>query len=292
MKVLILGGTGMLGHQIIKGCISRNYDWYTTVRNKELLINFFGQGISNRIIEIDDIKNFKQLREVCMASGAQFIINCIGVVKQSKHASNFLESISVNSLLPHILNEICENMNAKLIHISTDCVFDGAKGLYNEDDISNAYDIYGKSKFLGEVNYGNSMTLRTSIIGNEITQNTHGLIDWFLVQKRSVSGYKKAIFSGVTTFELTKIILDVILPKYFSVGLFQIASKPISKYDLLNIVARVYNKDIEIVESQELMIDRSLSPSKFFSLTNYSPPEWDLQINQMKENSEENVTIK
>jgi dTDP-4-dehydrorhamnose reductase len=292
MKVLILGGTGMLGHQIIKGCISRNYDWYTTVRNKELLISVFGQGINNRIIEIDDIKNFKHLREVCLASGAQFIINCIGVVKQSKYASNYLESITVNSLLPHILNEICENMNAKLIHISTDCVFDGVKGLYNEDDISNAYDIYGKSKFLGEVNYGNTMTLRTSIIGNEITNNTHGLIDWFLVQKNKVNGFKYAIFSGVTTFELTKIILEIIIPRSFKVGLFQIASKPISKYDLLNIVASVYNKEIEIVESQELIIDRSLSPSKFYSLTHYSPPEWDVQINQLKENSEENKMIK
>ncbi len=229
MKILILGGTGMLGHQIIKGCISRNYDWMTTVRNKELLINFFGTGIDDRIIEIDDIKNFRQLREICLASNAKFIINCIGIVKQSKYASNYLESITVNSLLPHILNEICEEMNAKLIHISTDCVFDGTKGNYTEDDLSDAYDLYGKSKFLGEVNYGKTMTLRTSIIGNEITNNTHGLIDWFLVQNGVINGYKQAVFSGVTTFELTKIILDIIIPNLFKVGLFQIASKPISK---------------------------------------------------------------
>jgi dTDP-4-dehydrorhamnose reductase len=286
MKVLILGGTGMLGHQIINGCISRNIDWVTTVRNKDLLINKLGPTISDRVIEIDDIKNFKQLREVCLESRVQFIINCIGVVKQSKFASNYIESITVNSLLPHILNEICEEMNAKLIHISTDCVFDGSKGNYCEDDLSDAKDIYGKTKFLGEVNYGNTMTLRTSIIGNEITNNIHGLIDWFLAQKNFVNGYNYAIFSGVTTNELTKIILEIIIPKYFITGLFQIASEPISKYDLLQIVAKIYNKDIEIKESKDVIIDRSLSPLKFYKLTNYAPPEWDVQISQMKINSQ------
>jgi dTDP-4-dehydrorhamnose reductase len=285
MKVLILGGTGMLGHQIIKGCISRNIDWLTTVRNKELLINKLGPAISGRLIEIDDIKNFKQLREVCLESKVQFIINCVGVVKQSKFASNYLESITVNSLLPHILNEICEEMNAKLIHISTDCVFDGSKGNYSEDDLSDAQDIYGKTKFLGEVNYGKTMTIRTSIIGNEITNNIHGLIDWFLAQKNTVNGYNYAIFSGVTTNELTKIILEIIIPKFFKTGLFQVASKPISKYDLLKIVANVYDKDIEIKESQDVIIDRSLSPIKFNSHTNYSPPEWDIQILHMKLNT-------
>jgi dTDP-4-dehydrorhamnose reductase len=285
MKVLILGGTGMLGHQIIKGCISRNIDWLTTVRNKELLINKLGPAISGRLIEIDDIKNFKQLREVCLESKVQFIINCVGVVKQSKFASNYLESITVNSLLPHILNEICEEMNAKLIHISTDCVFDGSKGNYREDDLSDAQDIYGKTKFLGEVNYGKTMTIRTSIIGNEITNNIHGLIDWFLAQKNTVNGYNYAIFSGVTTNELTKIILEIIIPKFFKTGLFQVASKPISKYDLLKIVANVYDKDIEIKESQDVIIDRSLSPIKFNSHTNYSPPEWDIQILHMKLNT-------
>lgn len=285
MKILILGGTGMLGHQIIKGCISKNLDWVTTVRNKKLLVNLLGSEISDRIIEIDDIKNFKQLREVCFESKVQFIINCVGVVKQSKLASNYLESITINSLLPHFLNEICEEMNAKLIHVSTDCVFDGSKGNYSEDDLSDAYDLYGKSKFLGEVNYGNTMTLRTSIIGNEITNNTHGLIDWFLAQKNIINGYKYAIFSGVTTYELTKIILEIIIPKYFKSGLFQIASKPISKYELLKIVAKVYNKEIEIKESDEMKIDRSLNPLKFYTYTNYSPPEWSDQISQMKLNS-------
>jgi dTDP-4-dehydrorhamnose reductase len=282
MKVLILGGTGMLGHQIIKGCISRNIDWVTTVRNKELLINKLGQAISGRVIEIDDIKNFKQLRNVCLESKVQFIINCVGVVKQSIFASNYLESITVNSLLPHILNEICEEMDAKLIHISTDCVFDGRKGNYNEDDLSDALDLYGKSKFLGEVNYGNTMTLRTSIIGNEITNNIHGLIDWFLAQKNTVNGYNYAIFSGVTTNELTKIILEIIIPKFFKTGLFQVASKPISKFDLLKIVANIYNKNIEIKESQEVIIDRSLCPMKFYTHTNYAPPDWNIQISQMK----------
>ena len=291
MKVLILGGTGMLGHQIIKGCISRNYDWYTTVRNKDILIQLFGTNISDRIIEIDDIKNFDRLREVCVETKAEYIINCIGVVKQSKFATNYLESISINSLLPHILNQICEGLNAKLVHISTDCVFDGIKGNYSEDDKSDAYDIYGKSKFLGEVNYGKTMTLRTSIIGNEITNNTHGLIDWFFAQNGVVNGYKHAIFSGVTTFELTKIILDLIIPQHFKVGLFQVASKPISKYDLLKIVASTYEKDIEIIESNELVIDRSLSPTKFFSHTNYSPPMWDEQIYQMKLNGDQIIKL-
>jgi dTDP-4-dehydrorhamnose reductase len=169
-------------------------------------------------------------------------------------------------------------MNAKLIHISTDCVFDGVKGLYNEDDISNAYDIYGKSKFLGEVAYGNSITLRTSIIGHEISGHNHGLLDWFLNAKTSVFGYNKAIFSGFTTFELARIIFENVLTKESVSGLFQVASNPINKYELLKIIREKYNLDIEIIASDHVQIDRSLDGTDFNQVFNYSPPTWPKMI--------------
>ena len=169
-----------------------------------------------------------------------------------------------------------------MLHISTDCVFDGKKGFYNENDLPNAYDLYGKSKHLGEVGYGCGITLRTSIIGHEISPQIHGLIEWFLRQQNIVKGFTKAIFSGLTTLELTNVILDVVIPSQLVGGVYHVASKAISKYDLLKLTAEVYNKDIEILPSSELVIDRSLDGSIFQGLTGYTAPSWEAQIRAMK----------
>ena len=210
-----------------------------------------------------------------------YIINCIGVVKQSSFAKNHLESIAINSLLPHQLEEIGNRNNSKLIHISTDCVFDGDKGNYSEVDLSNATDLYGKSKYLGEVDYGSGLTIRTSIIGHEITSDTHGLVEWFLAQNEDVRGFTKAIFSGLTTLELTNVILDVIIPANLSPGLYQVGSEPINKFELLNLVAKVYQRKIEIIPFDDFQIDRSLNSRTFDSLTGYKCPVWKQLIEEM-----------
>ena len=283
MSILILGGSGMLGHQIIKGCINRNLDWHTIVRSDTKIIDYFGESIKDRISKISDIKNIIEISNIINTIKPNYIINCIGVVKQSFLAKNYIESISINSLLPHQLEEICFQNNSKLIHISTDCVFDGLKGNYNESDVSDATDLYGQSKYLGEIQNRSGLTVRTSIIGHEITEQTHGLVDWFLGQNDNVNGFTKAIFSGLTTLELSNVIIDIIIPQNLPGGLYQVASEPINKFELLNIINKVYCKNLTITPKSNLKLDRSLNASNFNTLTGYNCPQWFQLIQEMHE---------
>jgi dTDP-4-dehydrorhamnose reductase len=279
MRVLILGASGMLGFQLLKFASKiSTMSVFGTVRNKASLFSNQKYINLNNIFELDDIQNYSGLNEIIRKISPDVIINAIGIVKQSDLAQNSIASIEVNSLLPHKLAKICQDNSAKFIHISTDCVFDGLKGNYKLTDISNANDLYGRSKFLGEVIYGNSITLRTSIIGHEISGHNRGLLDWFLQAKSTVLGYNKAIFSGVTTFELARLIFENILPQVSVSGLFQVASYPINKFDLLNIIREKYNLDIEIIASDHVQIDRSLDGTYFNQVFNYSPPTWPKMI--------------
>ncbi|HLP36102.1 SDR family oxidoreductase [Lacibacter sp.] len=281
MKLLILGATGMLGSQLLRSCLNRGIDVSVLVRNKKLLHENFPELKEESIYLLDDIKDFEKLEKQIAAIGPQVVVNCIGIVKQSQLANNAFESISINTYLPHLLSQYAGKYQFQLIHISTDCVFDGAKGNYSETDNSNATDLYGKSKYLGEVYTDHAVTLRTSIIGHELTATTFGLLEWFLSQQHKTNGYSKAIFSGFTTNELSKIILDVVIPQKLTGSVYNVAAAPISKYDLLKIMAVVYKKDIEIVPSEALVIDRSLNGSKFKSVTGYSVPSWPAMISEM-----------
>lgn len=284
MRILILGATGMLGYEVFRICLKRDIEVYGVVRDKNKLAVRLGSGVEKLLYEIDDIKNISAIEKIIEKVRPDYIINCIGIVKQSGLSEDYYESIAINSFLPHQLNKLCEQYSCRLIHISTDCVFDGKKGGYKESELPNAYDLYGKSKHLGEVNYGSTITLRTSIIGHEITKDTHGLLEWFLSQEGKANGFTKAIFSGFTTLELTKIILDVVIAQKLEAGLYQVAAEPISKYDLLEIIASVYHKDISIEKSETLVIDRSLDGKRFNELTNYKAPDWKVMIAEMESN--------
>ncbi len=279
MRVLILGASGMLGFQLLKfGSKLSHITVFGVVRNKASLVNKYEFINSNNIYEIDDIQNFSGLNEIVNKIRPEVIVNAIGIVKQSNLAKNTIVSLEINSLLPHKLALICQNVKARFIHISTDCVFDGKKGNYKVNDDSNALDLYGKSKFLGEVAYDNSITLRTSIIGHEISGQNQGLLDWFLNAESPVLGYTNAIFSGVTTFELARIIFENVLPKERVSGIFQVASMPINKYELLKIVRENYHLNIDIIPSGIVQIDRSLDGAEFNQVFNYSPPTWPKMI--------------
>lgn len=271
----------MLGYQVFKTCLKRNITVQVVVRNKELLTNHLGLEVSSLINVIDDIKNTNALEEVIKKFQPDYVINCVGIIKQSHLANNHYESIAINSFLPHQLERLGSNYHFRLIHISTDCVFDGKGSNYQETDPPNAIDLYGRSKSLGEVNYGSGITLRTSIIGHEVANKKYGLVDWFLSQSDFVKGYTKAIFSGLTTTELTKLILDIVIKQGIDSGLYQVASSPISKYDLLNLIATAYNKEIEIIPSEEIVIDRSLDGRRFSDITSYRAPSWPVMLNQM-----------
>lgn len=212
----------------------------------------------------------------------EIVINCVGVVKQLSAAKDALVSITLNALFPHRLAELCAVAGARLVHISTDCVFDGRKGDYAETDPSNAEDLYGKSKYLGEVDYPNAITLRSSIIGHELT-TAHSLVDWFLSQPGpSVKGYRKAIYTGLPTVEMARVIRDVVIPRPELRGVWHVASDKINKYDLLKLVAREYGKTIEILPNDAVAIDRSMDGSRFRAATGYVAPSWPELIARMR----------
>jgi dTDP-4-dehydrorhamnose reductase len=188
--------------------------------------------------------------------------------------------MTLNSALPHRLLDLSNQFNSRLIHISTDCVFSGRRGNYQESDIPDADDVYGRSKILGEVFDSNSITLRTSIIGHELLTN-YSLLNWFLAQNDSCEGYRNAIFSGLPTVIFSEIIRDLVIPNAQLTGLFHVSASPINKFDLLTLIAKIYRKKILIKPNDEIKIDRSLNSKKFKDATGFNPPPWENLINYM-----------
>ena len=271
MKILVLGASGMLGNAVVR-VLSEKTDWqvYGTVRS-ESAKRFFQESIAQKLLAGVDVEQQDSLTQAFIRVRPDVVINCIGLVKQLAEADDPLQAVPINTLLPHRLAKLCELSGARLVHMSTDCVFSGDKGGYRESDASDAKDLYGKSKYLGEVDYPHAITLRTSIIGHEL-QSAHGLVDWFLSQHGKCKGYTRAIFSGVPTVVLAKIIRDVVIPHSELHGVYQVAAKPISKCDLLKLVAEVYGKEIMIEPDDQVVIDRSLDAERFRKATGYIAP--------------------
>lgn len=279
-KILVLGASGMLGNAVLRIFSQSNEFIVTGTVRSNKSINYFPKNLHNLIISGIDIENTDNLHSLFDEVKPNIVINCIGLVKQLSDANNPLTAIPINSLFPHKLASMCASSDARLIHMSTDCVFTGNKGMYTEDDIPDAQDLYGISKRLGEVSYSNTLTLRTSIIGHELNGN-RSLIDWFLSQEGSVKGFDKAIFSGLPTTVIGTLIRDYIIPNSTLTGIYHVSAKPISKYDLLLLVADIYGKDIEIIKDNELKIDRSLDSSRFRKATGFNPPTWPELIKLM-----------
>lgn len=280
MRVLILGASGMLGNTLFRH-LSDKYDVMGTVRNYQGMNKFFAMDKSRLFCNVD-IHNLDSVKQVFSIYRPDVIINCVGIIKQLQAAKLHYDSVSINALLPHELLKICEVHGAKLIHFSTDCVFSGKQGNYLEGDFPDAGDLYGRSKYLGEVNYSiNAITLRTSIIGHEINSNK-SLVDWFLSQKNHVNGYTRAIFSGLPTVEVARVLSEYVLPNISNLsGLYHLSVGAIDKFSLLNLIAKQYNKNISIVEDDNLNIDRSLNSAIFQQVTGYTPPKWNDLIELM-----------
>lgn len=282
IRVLVLGVTGMLGNAMYRVlCEAPDLVVYGTARSN-IPPRYFSNEDSNRLLIGIDVENSDSLIRSFSETQPDIVINCIGLVKQLANSNDTLQAVPINTLLPHRLAALCQAIKARLIHISTDCVFSGSKGNYTESDFPDAYDLYGRSKLLGEVDYPHAVTLRTSIIGHELV-GQRSLVNWFLAQEKSVNGYTKAIFSGLPTVELARVIRDVVLPRPDLRGLYHVAAKPISKFDLLNLVASAYEKDIAIIPDKSLVIDRSLNPDRFKESTGYMAPEWPALIQRMHE---------
>ncbi len=285
MKILILGGSGMLGHRLWIN-FQKYHETWVTVRGDgtELPANsaFQKQCVRTRV----DAINFDQIIRAMASVQPELVVNCIGLIKQQgPMAKDPLSSISLNAMLPHRISLACKAANIRMIHISTDCVFTGNKGMYVESDESDAQDLYGRTKFLGEVAYNNCVTLRTSIIGRELKTNL-GLIEWFLSQTGTIQGYKRAIYTGFTTDELSNIILNYVIPNDNLSGLFHVSSDPISKYDLLLLAKNYFRKNILILPNNEFNCDRSLDSTIFRQITKYGPPSWESMISELAQTSE------
>jgi dTDP-4-dehydrorhamnose reductase len=227
------------------------------------------------------VENFDSIMRAIALAKPQYVVNCIGIVKQQLAAKDPLPSISVNALFPHRLAQVCQAAGIRLIHISTDCVFSGRKGNYLETDVADAEDLYGRTKLLGEVGGEGCLTLRTSIIGREFT-TSYGLIDWFLSQEgKSIRGYKKAIFSGFTTNALAEIITQIITQHSDLQGIWHVAAEPINKFELLSLVKEIYRLNIQIEPDEVFLCDRSLNSDRFRQATGFVPPSWQDMIEQM-----------
>lgn len=280
-RLLVLGASGMLGSVIFEKAIrSEKFSVIGQIRNPLTLNHFSAQLKERTHIGVDVLKD-DQLLRLFDDIKPNLVINCVGIIKQSKLVEDPLLTIPINSVLPHRLAKLCNQINARLIQISTDCVFDGENGRYTELDTANANDLYGRSKLLGEIGHQEHVTtIRTSIIGRELTQKK-SLLEWFLAQKSSVFGYTNAIFSGLPTNELAEIILDLIAPDFSMSGLYHVSADPISKYDLLQMIKETYQLDVAINPSSSFKIDRSLDCTKFKKKTGYVSKNWEQLVRAM-----------
>ena len=280
MRVLVVGASGMIGSTVLR-VLSEKSDWqvFGTVRD-ESVKRFFSAAIGERLIAGIDVEHPDLLVKVLDQIRPDVVVNCAGLTKHKPEADDPLVSIPINTLMPHRLAGLCKLAGARLIHVSTDCVFSGEKGGYLESDFADARDVYGKSKALGEVLYPHTITLRTSTIGHEL-QSKYGLLDWFLAQEGRCKGYTRAIFSGLPTVVFAQVVRDVVIPHKELSGLYHVAAEPIGKFDLLKLIAEVYGKAIDIVPDDKLVIDRSLDARHFQMATGYIAPEWPELIKLM-----------
>lgn len=279
LKVVVLGASGMLGSQLVRTLsASDGVSVVGTVRDRQSLPLAFVEEFGGFLVEGVDVTDDGARRSV--VSEADVIVNAVGVIKQTAQLDDHNATVRLNALLPHQLANDCAEYNARFIHVSTDCVFSGRRGGYSEQDVPDPVDFYGRSKLLGEV-AGAALTLRTSIVGHELHRHA-SLIDWFLSQPQTtVCGFANAIYSGVTTNEFARLLVEVVLDRPDLQGLYHVASEPISKFDLLNLVAAAYGWGGEIVPFEDFRLDRSMVAHRLQAETGYRPPEWSEMIRDM-----------
>jgi len=278
MKILILGANGLLGHKLWLE-LSKNHSVVGTVRkapeNLRILSN------KNRmLIENVDMWDRESIATLMTTQQPDIVINAVGIIKQRDDAHNEKESTYINAQLPHLLADLCLSENARFIHFSTDCVFNGSRGDYIEIDSSDAEDLYGKTKFAGETTEKNTFTMRTSIIGHELT-NHASLIDWFLGAPKEVKGFTKAIYTGFPTLEIARILEEFVFPHPELYGMYHVASRQINKYKLLNIVNEIYGKNANITKETNFFMERSLNSERFNHATGFVPKSWKKMVEEM-----------
>lgn len=280
-RVLILGCTGMIGHTLFTKLSERDtIDIFGTCRESLGLREWFGPDLMIKIRSGVDSNNIDSIVGAMVSTEPDVVVNCLGMIKQLPLDENPQDVIATNALLPHRVAMVCNIAGVRMIHLSTDCVFRGDKGNYIETDVADATDLYGRTKYLGEVSSPNCLTLRMSTVGHELRGN-RGLLEWFLAQDKQVRGYKNMLFSGISTIEVARVIDEYVLPNAQLTGIYHVSSSAISKYDFLKAIAEKYQKKIMIEPDESVMIDRTLDSSRFRSVTGYQPPTWEKMIDDM-----------
>ena len=283
MNVLVLGASGMLGSAVFRVLAHSPGDGvraYGTLRD-ETFRAYFDEGLKERLVLVGDLLDPLELTRLIKQVRPDVVINCVALGRPA--LSDPMAWMKVYATLPRRLAFLLEPLDIRLIHISSDGVFSGRQGGYTESDMPDADDLYGMTKQLGEVTGPHALSLRTSIIGHEL-RGRSGLLEWFLAQEGECRCYAKSRFSGLPTVVLGRILRDVILPRSDLQGVYHVAAPPISKFDLLGLVAQVYGKAISMVPVQEPCIDRSLNADRFYRATGYRSPAWPELVRTMHEN--------
>ena len=270
----------MLGHKLVQ-VLGEELDVWATIRGPFEEVAPFDIFHRERTIKNVDVTDLQAVRAALEAARPHVVINAAGVVKQLPTSQDIVQTLSINSIFPHQLAELSEQFGFRLILMSTDCVFDGKKGNYTEEDTTDALDLYGQSKHFGEVVTGNCLTLRASIIGRELS-GSHSLVEWFLSNRgKTVRGFTKAIYTGFPTIVFADIITRLILDHPDLSGLYHVSSEPISKFRLLTLINEYYRAGITVEPSEDPRIDRSLDSTRFRAATGFAPQSWELMVQRM-----------
>jgi dTDP-4-dehydrorhamnose reductase len=280
MKVLVLGGAGMLGHRLYATLRAR-HETVVTVRRPASDYDPLGFFDPRDILDRVDALVDADLKRSLDTARPDAVVNCVGVIKQLREAEDPITAISVNALLPHRLARLCAEASVRLVHVSTDCVFSGRKGRYTEDDTPDPIDRYGRSKLLGEVDAPGAVTLRTSMIGREIRTRS-GLVEWFISHRGgSVRGFERALYTGFTTATLSRIIAEVLETHADLTGVWHVSSEPIDKFSLLRMINDRMGLGIRVDPDHEFACDRSLDSTRYRARTGFRPPSWAAMIDEM-----------
>jgi len=291
VRVLILGGDGMLGHQLRRELSARHDVGVTLRRPDEASSSGSDAGAlgrapagvresDHRVFRNVDVRDLDRVSKVVARFRPEAVVNAVGIVKQRPESDDLLPALEVNAVFPHRLAGLCADAGARLVHFSTDCVFSGRKGLYGEGDPPDPVDTYGRTKLLGEVGAPH-LTLRSSIIGLEQGRR-QGLVEWFLASRGPVKGYRRAVYSGLTTLEMARLVDRLLVAHPDLAGLFHVASEPIDKFTLLSRLAQALGRrDVQIEPVDEPVCDRSLCADAFASATGYQPPAWDEMLQEL-----------
>jgi dTDP-4-dehydrorhamnose reductase len=281
LRILILGASGMLGHQLCR-TLGNRFEIWATLRGESSKIEPFGVISQVRIIDHVDIQDLTGLRHALEIANPDAVVNGIGVVKQRDEAKQAVPSIQFNALFPHQLADMCTERGIRVVQLATDCVFSGLRGNYTENDNPDPIDLYGRTKLLGELNRPGTLTIRTSFIGWQLFTFS-SLLGWFASQRgRHINGYTHAIYSGLSTYVLSTLIGDIIETHKDMTGLYHVSSDPISKYDLLIRLREALGwTDITIEPEEQFFCDRSLVSTKYKTKTGWVSPSWDQMIENL-----------